>query len=182
MVYKSNFPLLDFITFFLSKLNIMIVIFFKLIFCLNMKHIFSYYSMKNNLRDISLHFHVIRLILSGEIVFFLERINSMQFVCQLLHMLVTHLHIVTNKSIWWILHWMIAFVVYLLITDGRVFPICVLCLAVHHFLKHFINERKGFWRSFRALVIQLWLLLKQLTLHRTLIFIFLRLNGRNLTL
>ena len=42
----------------------------------NIKHFFLCHSMDNYLKDISLHFHVVGLILRGEIAFFLERINS----------------------------------------------------------------------------------------------------------
>ena len=51
-------------------------LFFQSSLCFNIKHFFFYQSMDNNLKNICLHFHVIELILSWEIAYFLERINS----------------------------------------------------------------------------------------------------------
>ena len=50
-------------------------LFFQSSLCFNIKHFFFYQSMDNNLKNICLHFHVIELILSWEIAYFLERIN-----------------------------------------------------------------------------------------------------------
>ena len=83
MVWISNFPLLVcfflFFVFFLpffSQSWTLWQLFFLNSFCLNIKHIFFCHSMNNYLRDIPLHFRVNGWILSREIKFFLERINS----------------------------------------------------------------------------------------------------------
>ena len=69
------FPSSIFLLFFSQSWTLWYLFLFNS-FCFNIKHFFFYHSMDNNLRDISLHFHVIRLILSREIQIFLERINS----------------------------------------------------------------------------------------------------------
>ena len=52
------------------------IYFFLIPLFFNTKHFLFFHSLGNYLKDISLHFHVVGLILRGEIAFFLERINS----------------------------------------------------------------------------------------------------------